>query len=132
MQSKLGFCSMKRRKLTWQGRDDGAGRWRKVYQGQIHYFGGGNGKSDLEAYRRAVTEWEQLKVTIDQQAEQDKPHRREYEQAIGEWHTVLSWGRENDDVATTALFQLGLDEHFRVLRRSAKAIAPKVTAASNG
>ena len=72
----------KRRKLTWQGRDDGAGRWKKVYRGQVHDFSGGNGKSDLEAYREALTEWEQLKVTLDQVGQQNKPHRAEYEKVI--------------------------------------------------
>ena len=92
----------KRRKLTWQGRDDGVGRWKKVYRGQVHYFSGGHGKSDIEAYRRAVTEWEQLKVTLDQEADQIKPHRAEYEVAINQWQAVFAWGRENDDVASLA------------------------------
>lgn len=114
----------KRRKLTWQGRDDGAGRWKKVYEGQIYYFSGGSGKSDVEAYRQAIAKWEALKVSLDQEAALNKPFRADYEKAINEWHVVLSWGRENDEVATIAAATAKLTElHERLKSRQPTPIS---------
>lgn len=77
-------------KLTWQAGADGrSGRWRKKYKGRKYYFPGGRGKSDSEAYDKALNAWEAMKVRLDQEA--PKPHQSEYELAIDEWEQVLAW-----------------------------------------
>ena len=97
-------------KLTWQAPARGAGRWKKVYRGKTHYFDGGTGKSDLEAYRRALAEWERTKVAVDTEAEENKPHRADYEAAISEWATVLAWGREHGDRTIVAAASAKIEE----------------------
>lgn len=88
-------------KLTWQaGGSHQTGRWRKKYRGQVHYFPGGRGKSDREAYEAAVATWEALKVKIDAAA--PRPHESDYMQAIEQWEQVLAWCNQHDDAALGA------------------------------
>ena len=99
-------------KLTWQPGSDGRpGRWRKKYKRKAYYFSGGRGKSDRQAYETALAEWERLKLKID--ASLPKPHQAEYERAIHEWESVLTWCRKHpgdDEMAHTALAKL---DHLR-------------------
>lgn len=90
---------MTRFKLTWQPRRHGAGRWKKIYQGKTHYFPGGQGKSDREAYQAALTAWGQLKVALDAEAAAAKPYKADYESAISSWANVLAWGQAYEQPA---------------------------------
>ena len=77
-------------KLTWQpGTKNRAGRWKKKYKGKTHYFSGGRGKSDREAYDSALAAWEKKKIRIDAAA--PKRHQSDYERTIEEWEFVLAW-----------------------------------------
>jgi hypothetical protein len=96
-------------KLTWQPGSDRnpAGRWKKKYKGKTYYFPGGRGKTDRQAYEAALAEWERVKLKID--ASLPKPHQVEYERAIREWETVLTWCRKHpgdDEMVHTALSKL--------------------------
>ena len=55
--------------LTWQPQrtksNPNAGRWRKMYQNRFHYFSGGRGKNDEQAYEEALGAWRVLKKKID-------------------------------------------------------------------
>lgn len=108
-------------KLTWQpGSDSRRGRWRKIYRGKAYHFSGGSGKTDRQAYETALAEWDRLKLKID--ASLPKPHQAEYERAIREWETVLTWCRKHpgdDEMAHTALSKL------HSLRRQFAAAKPK-------
>ncbi|MFC1596738.1 tyrosine-type recombinase/integrase [Planctomycetota bacterium] len=91
-------------KLTWQaGTGRRTGRWRRKYQGKVHYFPAGAGKTDRQAYLAALAAWERLKVRLDGAA--PKRHQRSYEQAIEAWEDIRAWCRkhgEQIDVAEMA------------------------------
>jgi integrase len=87
----------KRFKLTWQAGKGRAGRWKKMYKGQIHYFHGGAGKSDAEAYSQAVAEFERQKLVIDAELHLARPFRHEYEEAISEWEIALAAAKDAED-----------------------------------
>lgn len=72
--------------LTW---DKATHRWCKVYLGKKHYLGYGKSKSDRTSYEAALEKWAVLKAEID--ATVEKPHRREYEQAIHLRREMLNW-----------------------------------------
>ena len=95
-------------KLTWQpGSGNRPGRWRKKYKGKCHYFSSGRGKSDNDAYQAALAEWEKRKRRID--AAIPKRNQADYEQAIREWQTVLTWCRKHpgdEQMADAALAKL--------------------------
>lgn len=94
-------------RLTWQpGVKGQPGRWKKIYKKKAHYFDGGRGKSDHEAYDKANAEWEKLKVRID--AESPKPHHAKYERSITEWEDVLACSHQHGDnyMAETATIKL--------------------------
>lgn len=85
-------------RLTWQKGSGGRiGRWRKKYKGKLHYFPGGRGKTDREAYEAALKAWETLKVRIDDAAH--RPHQQDYERASVEWEQVLAWSNRHGDRA---------------------------------
>jgi integrase len=93
-----------KRKLTWNG-----GRWRKIYRGKLYQFDGGTGKSDNAAYQRAVSKWEAVKVSIDN--EQGDTLRASYADCIGQWKAVADWSAGNGEghwanVATIKLREL--------------------------
>ena len=107
------------RKLTW---DKHRKRWKKIYRGHQLYLGSGGGKSDAESYRLALEEFERRRAEIDQEAENKKPHRKDYETAIrlreqmAEW-CVLNGGHDREHDAVV--------EEIRTLRRLfAKASPP--------
>ena len=80
--------------LTWQpGSGKRAGRWRKHFRGNSYYFDGGRGKTDREAYTRALEEWRATKAKLIQNS--PKPYQTEYEEAIQQWTAVLRWCDEN-------------------------------------
>ncbi len=97
-------------KLSWQpGVGNREGRWRKFYKGKAYHFPGGKGKSDREGYDAAWAMWEQKKAEIDQTT--PRKHQPEYEAAIDEWESVLSWSnrhgeREFAEIATRKLESL--------------------------
>ncbi|MBC8875654.1 MAG: tyrosine-type recombinase/integrase [Planctomycetes bacterium] len=95
-------------KLTWQpGSGNRPGRWKKKYKGKSYYFSAGRGKSDRDAYEAAWAAWEKKKLRID--AALPKPHQAEYERAIREWESVLTWCRKHpgeEQMADTALAKL--------------------------
>ncbi|MEA1951702.1 MAG: hypothetical protein U9N87_09970 [Planctomycetota bacterium] len=110
-------------KLTWQAGSNGRkGRWRKKYKGRSHYFPGGGGKSDRDAYLAALEAWEKLKVRLD--AEAPKPHQANYDRAIAEWELVLVWSRKHGEetMADTAMAKL------ERLRKLLAAVKPKPVA----
>lgn len=88
--------------LTWQAGIGGrVGRWRKKFLGKPYYFDGGRGKTDREAYARAVEAWQNKKREL---MEQDsKPHESDYLDALREWRAVRDWSAANDDQATLGL-----------------------------
>jgi integrase len=86
------------RNLTWvRGSAGRRGRWRKKYRGKVHYFDGGRGKSDAEAYAKALSDWETLKTRVDAAA--PNPHQAKYDAAINEWDRVLTWSRKHRNEA---------------------------------
>jgi integrase len=95
-------------KLTWQrGSGNRPGRWKKKYKGKSYYFSAGRGKSDRDAYEAAMAAWEKRKLRID--AALPKLHQAEYERAIREWESVLTWCRKypgDETMADTALAKL--------------------------
>ncbi len=89
-------------KLTWQpGIDGRSGRWRKKYRGKVHYFDGGRGKSDRDAYDAAVKLWELEKLKADASA--PRQYQRDYEAEINVWAQVYSWSNRHGDTATAQL-----------------------------
>ena len=83
-------------KLTWQrGTGTRSGRWKKFFRGKYYYFDGGRGKTDNEAYQRALDEWRSIRDKLEE--EHVKPHQQEYEAAISEWTAVLTWANRHDD-----------------------------------
>ncbi|WP_166830620.1 tyrosine-type recombinase/integrase [Thalassoroseus pseudoceratinae] len=80
-------------RLTWQpGADGRRGRWKKKYKGRTLYLGTASSKSDIEAYKSALAEWETRKSAVDaEEASRPKPHQADYEQAIAEWTAVSHW-----------------------------------------
>lgn len=107
-------------KLTWQPGSTGRpGRWRKKYRGRSHYFDGGRGKTDREAYDAAVAAWEKLKVKLDDAA--PKPHQEEYEREIYRWEAALSWSNKHGD----SRMSVTAEERLAELRR--RLDAPKPT-----
>jgi len=88
-------------KLTWQkGAGSRPGRWRKVIYGRAYYFDGGKGKSDQDAYKAAVAEYEKLKSEL---SATQNPHRTEYLTTIGEWKACAIWSKENGDADQLAI-----------------------------
>lgn len=81
-----------------------------MYQGRILYFDGGRGKSDTEAYSKALADFERQKVLIDAQAELEKPHRADYERAIAEWEQVLLVARGAGETSAAILAAAKIDE----------------------
>ena len=82
--------------LTWQSGIGGrAGRWRKKFRGRPFYFDGGRGKSDKEAYGRAMEDWKRLRHSIEEQ--DSKPHESEYLDVLREWRAVKDWASQNAD-----------------------------------
>lgn len=100
----------KRFKLTWQTGSGRRGRWKKMYKGRILYFDGGNGKSDAEAYSKALADFERQKLLIDSQLELSKPHRAEYERAIAEWERVLLAARTVEDQSAAIVAAAKIDD----------------------
>ncbi|MGE3407587.1 MAG: tyrosine-type recombinase/integrase [Pirellulales bacterium] len=47
---------------------------------------------------------------MDQQAEHNKPHRREYESVIAEWNSVLAWSVDHGDDRTAAIARQKLQD----------------------
>lgn len=77
-------------KLTWQpGVEGRSGRWRRKYRGKVYYFDGGHGKSDREAYYRAVEKWEAKKTEVDAAA--PRQYQLDYEAEITVWGQVYAW-----------------------------------------
>jgi hypothetical protein len=107
-------------KLTWQAGKGRAGRWKKMYKGQILYYSGGRGKSDAEAYFRAVSEFERQKLVIDAKLDLARPYRLEYQEAIGEWEIVLTAAKDADDGPTMVAAAAKIEE----LRRRASRTRP--------
>lgn len=79
--------------LTWQAGADGrSGRWKKKYKGRTIYLGTAPCKSDVNAYRSALSEWEARKAAVDAEiASRPKKHQGDYERAIAEWTAVTHW-----------------------------------------
>jgi integrase len=69
----------RKRELTW---DKTNKRWKRKYRGRQFYFRYGKSKTDRAGYDRAVEEWHSLKTEIDTKAQENKPHRQEYEMAV--------------------------------------------------
>ena len=92
----------RKRELTWQAGNNGrSGRWRKKYRGAVYYFPGGNGKTDREAYIKALEQWKQQRAEIDAQIA--KPYEEDYQAAITEWVAVLNWSNQHGDQEYVAL-----------------------------
>ena len=96
-------------KLTWQEGGNGRqGRWKKFYRGKYHYFSGGRGKSDRDAYDAALAAFEKKKIQLDGAA--PKPHQEEYEKVIQEWESVRLWCRENGEPQWEEIAAAKLDD----------------------
>jgi hypothetical protein len=106
--------------MDWRRQPTLSDRLHKKYKQKTYYFPGGRGKTDRQAYEAALAEWERLKLRIDDSL--PKPHQAEYEHAIREWETVLTWCRKHpgdDGMAHTALPKLDR------LRREFAAAKPR-------
>ena len=55
---------MKTKLTWWTGRTKDKGKWRKKYKGKIYYFSSGYGKSDREAEKKAIQEFEAIKARL--------------------------------------------------------------------
>jgi site-specific recombinase XerD len=114
----------RKRELTWQPGSNGRpGRWRKIFHGKALYFDCGRGKSDDEAYHRAVDDWRKQQQEIRQSA--PKQYRADYEAELETWQRVLEWSREHGDepMSTVAV------QRIQALRcELAKAKPSKVSA----
>lgn len=109
----------RKHRLTWQpGSGRRKGRWRIKYKGKVHYFPGGRGKTDREAYDAAVMQWESAKVKID--GETPSPHMEEYEKAIHDWELALAWSNTHDDPAMAEKAGDALQDLRARLARGAK------------
>ena len=84
-------------KLSW---DKAGKRWKKIYKGKPFYGKRGVKKSDDNAYRLAVDDFENWRKEIDKQSDADKPYRKEYELAIALRQDMANW----------CLLELGKDE----------------------
>ncbi len=49
-------------KLSWIG---SLNQWRKRHHGETYYLGTGNGKTDMESYRKALAKWDAKNAEID-------------------------------------------------------------------
>ena len=96
-------------KLTWQPGSSGRpGRWRKKYHGRAHYFDGGRGKTDRDAYDTAVADWDRLKTKLDDDA--PKPHQEAYHREIARWESVLAWSNKHGDASMSETTEAKLKE----------------------
>jgi integrase len=113
-------------KLTWQAGSGRRGRWKKMYRGRILYFDGGRGKSDAEAYQRAVAEFDRQKVLIEAELSASRPHRQDYDEAIAEWECVLMAARDAEDNPAMIVAAAKIDElRKRMLRRKPPAVSKR-------
>lgn len=78
----------RQRILTWE---KGAERWRRVYKGKVFTGKRGVLKSDDNAYRLAVEDFEQWRKEIDKELDANKPYRHEYELAISLRQQMADW-----------------------------------------
>jgi integrase len=76
------------RTLTW---DKAGQRWKRVYRGKVFYGERGVKKSDRQAYQVAVEQFNAHKSEVDRQADADKPHAAEYQQAIRLRQEAVKW-----------------------------------------
>jgi len=81
-----------------------------MYKGRILYFDGGRGKSDSDAYARAVADFDRQKVLIDSELQASLPHRHDYEEAIAEWEQVLLASKEARDNPAMIVAAAKIDE----------------------
>lgn len=117
----------RKRILTWQdGTANRPGRWRKKFRNKVHYFPGGNGKSDRVAYDQAVAAWEELKAELEHTTL--KPHQVAYDATISQWEGVLECSREcNDtDMEAVAVAKLA-DLRRRLAGKRPQPIRPEDT-----
>jgi integrase len=116
---------MAKPKLTWQSGAAGrAGRWKKMIGGRFHYFDGGTGRSDREAYKKALAACDEIRAQL--QTQEEKPHQAEYLEAIGQWVAVRDWCVQNDtDSDLTQEAQTKIDElNGRLARRRPGPLEP--------
>ncbi len=108
-----------KKKLTWQPDvKSSGGRWKKKYKLKVHYFSGGRGKTDEEAYKAALRKWEKKKAEID--ADDQQPRQAEYDRIIGEWEGMLTASRLHDDEAMVEI----AEEKLAKLRINAEKNRP--------
>lgn len=79
--------------LTW---DKSRRRWKKKYLGKQYYFAHGKNKTDQAGYERALEDWYTTKAKVD--ADQDKPYREEYAEAIRMRKDMAEWHRLQGEV----------------------------------
>ena len=109
-------------KLTYQeGVRGRQGRWRKMYQGKVHYFPAGRGKYDQDAYKAALAAWEALKRDLDAAA--PRAHQLDYEAALSEWEQALAWSARYGDLAMAEL-AMGKVQSLRD-RMAAPVLSPR-------
>ena len=88
-------------------------KWVSVYRGKKFRHDAGSGKSDRETKKAATEAWKAWKHQIDGTALRDRPHQKEYEQAIDQWEKVrgvarehnLGWLVEHADVVLAEFYQ---------------------------
>jgi integrase len=111
-------------KLSWQaGQGRRAGRWKKRYRGKAYYFDGGTGKSDRDAYKLALEEWEKLKATVD--ATLPKPNEMHYLDNIEKWERVIAWCHSHNDGEMAAIATSKLERLRKELGRPKPVTLPK-------
>ena len=99
----------KKYQLTWQkGTGSRPGRWKKIIGGEVHYFDGGRGKTDRNAYLKALAEFQELKRQF--LASKVKPFAAEYQECIDQWATVLAWCEQNEDQEMAGVAKLSLED----------------------
>lgn len=78
------------RKVTW---DKAGQRWKRIYKGRPFYGERGVRKTDDNAYRAGVEEFERWRARIDLETDAAKPYRAEYGQAIKLRQAMMDWLR---------------------------------------
>jgi hypothetical protein len=75
-------------KLTWEA---SAERWRKIYKGKPFVSKRGVKKSDDDAYRQAVEDFEQWRIKTDREGNKDKPNAEQCHRAIEMREEMVRW-----------------------------------------
>jgi hypothetical protein len=110
----------KKTKLTW---DEKGKRWRKVYKGATWQGSRGVKKSDPDAYRQAIEDFEAWRGGIGTKTNESKPNTKEYERAIFVRNEMIRACRLEGN---TELHDRYISEIVTIRKNLAKKAPPKL------